>query len=62
MRKLEGGILFWHVPSEKGTCSWCTWFEHEHVKEGTRDAGGKTDWDFKVGGLSYNTLGKFTKT
>ena len=29
------------------------WFEHRHVKEGPRDAGKKTDWDFEVGGPSY---------
>ena len=34
-------------------CMWRTWFEHVHVKEGSRDAGKKTEWDFKVGRPSY---------
>ena len=34
-------------------CTWRMWFEHVHVKEGPRDAGEKTDWDFEVGGPSY---------
>ena len=34
-------------------CTWCTWFEHVHAKEGPRDEGEKTDWDFEVGGPSY---------
>ena len=43
------------------TCMWHTWFEHVHVKEGPRDAGKETDWDFEVGGPSYNTLVRCTK-
>ena len=41
MRKLENGMLFWHMPSEKGTCTWHMLFEHVHIKEGPRDAGKK---------------------
>ena len=51
-------MLFWHVPSEKGTCG----LNNEHVMSrkdpGTQE---KTDWDFEVRGPSYNTLVRCTK-
>ena len=42
-----------HVHMANAMCTWHTWFEHVHIKEGPRDAGKKTDWDFEVGGPSY---------
>ena len=55
MRKLDNGMLFWHVPSEKGMCTWprARGAHGLSMCMSRKDPGKKTDWDFKVEGLSY---------
>ena len=54
MRKLENGMLFWHMPSEKGMCTWpCVCGAHGLSMYMSRKDPGmqeKLDCDFEVEG------------